>query len=40
VGQFGGALKADVINSLAFTGLCNTKCKDDDTKVLYNLMLH
>jgi len=40
VGQFVGALKAGVINSLAFTGLCNTNCKDNDTKVLYNLMLH
>lgn len=39
VGQFVGALKTSV-NSLAFTGLCNTNCKDDETKLLYNLMHH
>jgi len=40
VGKFVGALETSVINSLAFTGLFNTNCIVDDTKLLYNLMLH
>jgi len=34
VGQFGDALKASIINCLAFRGLNNTNCEDDKTELL------
>jgi len=40
VGWCVAAQMTGVINSLTFTGLCNTNRMDDDTKLQYNLMLH
>jgi hypothetical protein len=40
VGKFVGALETSVINTLAFTGLCNTNHMVDDPKLLYKLMLY
>jgi len=37
VGQFADALKASIINGLAYTGLRNANCEGDDTELLDNL---
>jgi len=37
VGQFVDALKASIINGLAYTGLRNANCEGDDTELLDNL---
>jgi hypothetical protein len=37
VGHFVDALKDSIINNLAYAGLRNANCKDDDTEVLDNL---
>ena len=37
VGQFADALKASIINGLAYTGLRNANCEGDDTELLGNL---
>jgi hypothetical protein len=37
VGQFIDALKASIINGLAYTGLHNANCEGDDTELLDNL---
>ena len=37
MGQFADALKGRFINGLAYTGLRNANCEDDDTELLDNL---